>query len=65
MCHYWGIRDREAIATARANWSSRCPLFGVAILNADDPLVAAMAECMQAHVVTFGVGEAAQVQPPT
>ena len=28
----------------RASWSRRCPRAGVAVLNADDPLVAAMAE---------------------
>ncbi|HYH32091.1 MAG TPA: UDP-N-acetylmuramoyl-tripeptide--D-alanyl-D-alanine ligase [Pseudonocardia sp.] len=38
--------------------SADAPLGGVAVLNADDPLVAAMAARTRARVVTFGRGDA-------
>ena len=40
----------------RASWSRRCPPAGIAILNAADRRVAAMASRTQATVITFGEG---------
>jgi UDP-N-acetylmuramoyl-tripeptide--D-alanyl-D-alanine ligase len=43
------------VATAKAELVEALPRAGVAVLNADDPLVAAMAERTVATVITFGV----------
>jgi UDP-N-acetylmuramoyl-tripeptide--D-alanyl-D-alanine ligase len=43
------------VATAKAELVEALPRAGTAVLNADDPLVAAMAERTVATVVTFGV----------
>ena len=52
----------EAIAQAKGELPASLPADGVAILNADDPLVAAMAERTSATVVLVGESEAAQVR---
>jgi UDP-N-acetylmuramoyl-tripeptide--D-alanyl-D-alanine ligase len=44
----------EAIATAKGELVEALPADGVAVLNADDPNVAAMASRTRARVVTFG-----------
>jgi UDP-N-acetylmuramoyl-tripeptide--D-alanyl-D-alanine ligase len=44
----------EAIAQAKGELVEALPADGVAVLNADDPLVAAMAARSAARVVTFG-----------
>jgi UDP-N-acetylmuramoyl-tripeptide--D-alanyl-D-alanine ligase len=44
----------EAIAQAKGELVEALPADGVAVLNADDPLVAAMAHRTRARVVTFG-----------
>ncbi len=43
------------VATAKAELVEALPRAGTAVLNADDPLVAAMAERTVATVVTFGI----------
>jgi UDP-N-acetylmuramoyl-tripeptide--D-alanyl-D-alanine ligase len=48
----------EAIARAKGELVEALPADGVAVLNADDPLVAAMAARTAARVVTFGRGVA-------
>src|SRR5579872_5276715 len=45
----------EAVATAKGELVEALPETGVAILNADDPRVAAMAARTKARVTTFGV----------
>lgn len=52
----------EAIAQAKGELPAALPTDGVAVLNADDPLVAAMAERTQAQVVLVGESEAAHVR---
>ncbi|WP_114202299.1 UDP-N-acetylmuramoyl-tripeptide--D-alanyl-D-alanine ligase [Janibacter anophelis] len=52
----------EAIAQAKGELPASLPTDGVAVLNADDPLVAAMAERTQAQVVLVGESEAAHVR---
>ena len=46
----------------RASWSRRSPADGAAVLNADDPLVAAMAQRTDGRVLTFGRAAGADVR---
>ncbi len=52
----------EAIAEAKAELPAALPRDGLAVLNADDPRVAAMQRVTQAAVRTFGFGEGADVR---
>ena len=52
----------EAVARAKGELPAALPPDGVALLNADDPLVLAMAERTAARVVTFGVHDRATVR---
>jgi UDP-N-acetylmuramoyl-tripeptide--D-alanyl-D-alanine ligase len=54
--------SREAIAQAKGELVEALPEDGVAVLNADDPLVAAMADRTKARVMTFGLAEHADVR---
>lgn len=60
--HMERLGSLDAIADAKAELVEALPEDGVAILNADDPLVAAMADRTQANVLTFGVGQTADVR---
>ena len=51
----------ERIASAKAELPAGLPSDGLAVLNADDPRVAAMAEVTGAQVRTFGLGPTADV----
>jgi UDP-N-acetylmuramoyl-tripeptide--D-alanyl-D-alanine ligase len=53
--HIGEFGSREAIARAKGEIVEALPVDGTAVLNADDPLVAAMASRTSARVVTFGV----------
>jgi UDP-N-acetylmuramoyl-tripeptide--D-alanyl-D-alanine ligase len=53
--HIGEFGSREAIAQAKGEIVEALPTNGTAVLNADDPLVAAMASRTSASVVTFGV----------
>jgi UDP-N-acetylmuramoyl-tripeptide--D-alanyl-D-alanine ligase len=52
--HIGEFGSREAIARAKGEIVEALPAGGTAVLNADDPLVAAMAARTCARVVTFG-----------
>jgi UDP-N-acetylmuramoyl-tripeptide--D-alanyl-D-alanine ligase len=52
----------DAVARAKAELPAALPPDGVALLNADDPLVLAMAERTAARVVTFGTSPRATVR---
>jgi UDP-N-acetylmuramoyl-tripeptide--D-alanyl-D-alanine ligase len=52
----------EAIAKEKGDLPAALPDDGVAVLNADDPIVAAMAERTNAHVITYGLTAAADVR---
>jgi UDP-N-acetylmuramoyl-tripeptide--D-alanyl-D-alanine ligase len=52
--HIGEFGSREAIAAAKGEIVEALPADGTAVLNADDPLVAAMAPRTAARVVTFG-----------
>jgi UDP-N-acetylmuramoyl-tripeptide--D-alanyl-D-alanine ligase len=58
LAHVGEFGSREAIAAAKGELVEALPADGVAVLNADDPLVAAMAARTAARVLTFGLGAA-------
>ena len=60
--HLGELGSREAIARAKGELVQALPADGVAVLNADDPLVAAMAAWTAARVVTVGESAAADVR---
>jgi len=60
--HLGEFGSRAVIARAKGELVEALPDDGVAILNADDPLVAAMRERTTARVVTFGTGPDAAVR---
>ncbi|MCF2531301.1 UDP-N-acetylmuramoyl-tripeptide--D-alanyl-D-alanine ligase [Yinghuangia soli] len=59
--HVGEFGGREAIAKAKGELVEALPEDGVAVLNADDPLVRAMAERTRARVVFFGEGASADI----
>jgi UDP-N-acetylmuramoyl-tripeptide--D-alanyl-D-alanine ligase len=60
--HLGEFGSREAVAVAKGELVESLPADGVAVLNADDRLVAAMAGRTSARVVTFGVEAPADVR---
>ncbi|HEY2959505.1 MAG TPA: UDP-N-acetylmuramoyl-tripeptide--D-alanyl-D-alanine ligase [Actinomycetota bacterium] len=60
--HIGVFGSRQAIAKAKAELVEALPDNGVAVLSADDPLVAAMAERTAARVVGFGYSSGAEVR---
>jgi UDP-N-acetylmuramoyl-tripeptide--D-alanyl-D-alanine ligase len=60
--HAGEFGSQEQIAAAKSELPAALPADGVALLNADDPLVAAMAERTVARVVTFGQSESADIR---
>ena len=60
--HLGEFGGRDAIAQAKGELVEALPADGVAVLNADDPRVAAMAPRTRARVVTFGQAAGADVR---
>jgi UDP-N-acetylmuramoyl-tripeptide--D-alanyl-D-alanine ligase len=60
--HLGEFGSRENIARAKGELVEALPADGVAVLNADDPLVLAMAGRTAARVVTVGLAEAADIR---
>jgi UDP-N-acetylmuramoyl-tripeptide--D-alanyl-D-alanine ligase len=60
--HLGEFGSREAIAQAKGELVEALPADGVAVLNADDPLVAAMATRTAARVVPVGESAPAEVR---
>src|SRR5262249_4451237 len=56
--HLGEFGSREVVARAKGELVEALPADGVAVLNADDPLVSAMAGRTDARVVRFGTGPA-------
>jgi UDP-N-acetylmuramoyl-tripeptide--D-alanyl-D-alanine ligase len=54
--------SREAIARAKRELPEALPAHGTAVLNADDPIVLAMADHTPARVLTFGTAANAEVR---
>lgn len=53
--HFKAFRTREAVAAEKVRLITGLPADGIAVLNADDDLVAAMARNSRARVVTYGL----------
>ena len=60
--HIENFENIEGIAAAKRELIESLPQDGVAILNADDPRVAAFASSTKARVETFGLGQAAKTR---
>ncbi|MGV0992466.1 MAG: UDP-N-acetylmuramoyl-tripeptide--D-alanyl-D-alanine ligase [Mycobacterium sp.] len=60
--HLGEFGSRDVIAQTKAELAQAVPATGVVILNADDPVVAAMASRTSARVVSVGRGPSAQVR---
>jgi UDP-N-acetylmuramoyl-tripeptide--D-alanyl-D-alanine ligase len=60
--HVGEFGGREAIARAKAELVRALPVDGVAVLNADDPLVDGMGALSVARVLRFGTGAHADVR---
>jgi UDP-N-acetylmuramoyl-tripeptide--D-alanyl-D-alanine ligase len=62
VAHLGEFGSRDGIARAKAELVASLPSDGVAVLNLDDPLVAAMGGRVDARVIGFGAAEAADVR---
>ncbi len=60
--HYRTFRSLEKTAQEKGTMVELLPINGVAILNADDPHVAAMVSRTKARVITYGTVEGADVR---
>jgi UDP-N-acetylmuramoyl-tripeptide--D-alanyl-D-alanine ligase len=60
--HVEAFGSVEAVARAKRELIEELPADGVAVLNADDPLVSAFREVHRGRVVTFGLSENADVR---
>ncbi|MFI7634679.1 UDP-N-acetylmuramoyl-tripeptide--D-alanyl-D-alanine ligase [Nonomuraea sp. NPDC049400] len=60
--HLGVFGGKEAIAKAKGELVESLPRTGVAVLNADDPLVRAMASRTEARVTYFGRAESASIR---
>lgn len=60
--HIEVLGSREAIAKAKMELVAGLPAGGTALLNVDDPMVAAMAEAAPGPVVFFGTGPDARIR---
>ncbi|MER7514462.1 UDP-N-acetylmuramoyl-tripeptide--D-alanyl-D-alanine ligase [Streptomyces lavendulae] len=60
--HIGEFGSREVIARAKAEIVRALPAHGTAVLNGDDPLVAAMAGDTNATVITFGFSEGCDIR---
>ena len=62
VAHLGEFGSREGIARAKGELVEALPEDGLAVLNADDPLVAAMSVRTRARVLTFGRADDADVR---
>ena len=60
--HMGEFGSRDAIAEAKGEMVENLPVEGCAVLNADDPLVRAMASRTKARVLFFGESEEARIR---
>ena len=60
--HRKSFGGTEGIAAEKGNLVALLPEHGIAVLNADDPLVAAMATRTTARVITFGASSEADIR---
>ncbi|HLL08149.1 MAG TPA: UDP-N-acetylmuramoyl-tripeptide--D-alanyl-D-alanine ligase [Nocardioidaceae bacterium] len=62
VAHIGAFGGRAQIAAAKSELVAALPSSGLAVLNADDPLVVAMADRCAGRLLTFGAVEAADVR---
>lgn len=60
--HLKAYHSIEAIAAEKGKLIACLPTDGVAVLNADDPLVIAMADQFAGRIITFGLGDNATLR---
>lgn len=60
--HYRNFRSREAVAAEKGRLMAVLPPGGLAVLNADDPLILAMKDRSAARVLTFGRSSSADIR---
>lgn len=60
--HFSAFRTPQAVAAEKSKLVAALPADGIAVLNADDPLVAAMQTLCRGRVITFGIGPGAALQ---
>lgn len=60
--HYRNFRSREAVAAEKGRLVELLPSGGLAVLNADEPLILAMRDRSVARVLTFGRSAAADIR---
>ena len=60
--HYRNFRTREAVAAEKGRLVALLPPGGLAVLDADDPLILGMKELSAARVVTFGRSSGADIR---
>jgi UDP-N-acetylmuramoyl-tripeptide--D-alanyl-D-alanine ligase len=60
--HFTNFRDLDVTAEEKGTLVAALPADGVAVLNADDPRVRAMAGRTRARVLTYGLAEEAEVR---
>ena len=60
--HYSAFRSKTAIAAEKAKLVAALPINGIAVLNADDPLVADMKTLTRARCITYGTSEGADLR---
>lgn len=60
--HYRNFRSREAVAAEKGRLVELLPPTGLAVLNADDPLILSMRDRCAGKVLTFGRSAAADIR---
>lgn len=60
--HLEAFRDLETVAAEKGELVAAIPANGLAVLNGDDPRVAAMANRTRAHTLLYGRGKECQVR---
>jgi UDP-N-acetylmuramoyl-tripeptide--D-alanyl-D-alanine ligase len=60
--HYTAFRSTQAIAAEKSKLVKALPDSGVAVLNADDPLVLAMSAQTKGRVITYGFSQQADLR---
>ncbi len=60
--HMWAFDSIEGVAAAKRELIESLPADGVAVLNADDPLVSKFREVHRNYTITFGINSPADIR---